>query len=139
VYSYIRGDISCDILVEAWERALQVLRRLSHFSSSAARCLNALQKLNEELVFEDRGHHRGNSLKQATSVATCWPNTMATSSHETGAPKLIQSNVVENHQSSVSNPGNSILKMQDFSWFDFLPADLLQSEHMDGSQFFNSV
>lgn len=53
VYSYIRGHIPQETLAIAWQRSLDVLRRLSSLSSSATRCLAALELLDEEVVNSD--------------------------------------------------------------------------------------
>lgn len=138
VYSYIRGDTSPVALAEGWQRALEVLRRLSALSPTAIGCLAALQMLNEELVFEDTGNHV-NSLRELTPAATARQSSVQMISHEAAVEEPVNLNDPNKPRLSFPNLDDSILQIQDFTWFDYLPTDLLPSDYMDLSQFANPL
>jgi hypothetical protein len=138
VYSYIRGDTPPVALAEGWQRALEVLRRLSVLSQTAVGCLAALQMLNEELVFEDTGNN-ANPLRELTPAATVRQGPIQTASHEAAVEDSVSPNDPNKPRLSFSNLDESILQIQDFAWFDYLPTDLLPSDYMDLSQFSNPL
>lgn len=138
VYSYVRGDTSSAALAEGWQKALELLRRLSVLSPTAVGCLAALQMLNEELVFEDTGNH-ANLLRESTPATTVRQDSVRMTSHEAAMEDSTQLNDCNKPRLFFQTPDESILQIQDFTWFDYLPADLLTSDYMDFSQLSNPL
>ncbi|KIW23707.1 uncharacterized protein PV07_11886 [Cladophialophora immunda] len=181
VYSYIRGDISQPSLAEAWQRSLEVLRRLSPLSPTATRCLAALELLNEEVVADEMpnsanptaGHsdprdgHTHNE-QPPVNLPVSQPHRSSTVQHDacnntlrpqddttTIAPPIWnghrpppQSELAvafpmeqQPHQ-QCNVQGDSfgrMLQMQDFTWLDSLPADLLAGGYEDLPELFPAV
>jgi hypothetical protein len=119
-YSYIRGSIPQAELLQAWQRAIEVLHRLSPLSSSAASCIAALQLLDKALVSD---------TSEATGQSSGMPKTPAVAA----VPEGIRTAVIaaDDPDNGVMDNMFAMLEAQDFSWLDALPLDKLSSNPAD--------
>ncbi len=131
VYSYIRGDIPQSDLLRAWQQSLEVLHHLSPLSPSAVSCIAALQVLDDELVFEG-----------GIGVHPKIPNTLLDASDHSGHyvsrkfeidPNIASQpmDVVEVQPLQDVDGLDALLQMQDFTWLDTLPVDVLSGDQAD--------
>jgi hypothetical protein len=120
-YSYIRGSIPQAELLQAWQRAIEVLHRLSPLSSSAASCIAALQLLDNALV-SDTSDNAGQSsgIPKTPAMVPAVPE----SSKTTAA-------AADDSENGVMDNMFAMLEAQDFSWLDALPLDKLSANPAD--------
>jgi Fungal specific transcription factor domain/Fungal Zn(2)-Cys(6) binuclear cluster domain len=136
-YGYLRGDISQDSLTLTWQRSLEVLRELTALSPSAVSCIAALQVLDDELVFEDAG-------VDGQGAATLREQGDAADGEAEGRGELVTGTQIAASTTDVDADGqqqqymhtntndlDSMLQMQDFSWLDTLPVDVLGGDDAD--------
>ncbi|KAH8810824.1 fungal-specific transcription factor domain-containing protein [Xylogone sp. PMI_703] len=179
VYSYIRGDIPQKRLSEGWLRSLEVLRHLSQLSSSATRCLAALELINGEVFITDETVKNtadtGNTQAQSNNNMNDSGQSYLDNSHgqmlsvdpilrqrsevteksslqqqnEASGSNSMQATLTflsEQHQQGNIEMGDNFangtqtplmqmqMQMQDFTWLESLPADLLAGEYEDFSE-----
>lgn len=157
MYSYIRGEVPLDLLTEAWKQALEVLRRLAPISSSATRCLAALELLNDELVSEEsNGSVNISQGEPASSLDAISATTMQDSNAQaqgqapssmltTTTSQPIFSGINEQqyypqqYEMQVGDAFGTIPELQDFTWLESLPADLLAGGYEDLPQLYQAL
>jgi len=140
VYEYIRGNTSLEVLANAWERSLQILRRLSCLSPSAVACLAALQMLNEELVVEEsqsQNRQNINSSRAEMDVEVVEQNQVRTSISDTNIDHITGRNDHDTRQLQAFSITDPLLQVQDFGWLEYLSTDLLTNEFTDLNQYSN--
>ena len=135
VYSYIRGDVPQSDLLTAWQHSLEVLNHLSPLSPSAVSCIAALQVLDDELVFEQSGVQpqfpsHGPGLPAEPSASN--PTSLGNGIRQFGLPVEVPGSAAPAGQHpSFASDLDHMLQMQDFSWLDTLPVDVLASDYAD--------
>ena len=139
VYKYVRGDILQSDLLRGWQQSLEVLHHLSPLSPSAVSCIAALQVLDDELVFEATEPpsklpvgalgHDSPSVHRPHAVST------ALDSVNTATLMDIRD---DQHRQDVDN-FDSMLQMQDFTWLDTLPVDVLSGDYTDIPDFWHET
>jgi hypothetical protein len=139
-YAHIRGDIPLASLNEAWRRSVSVLDQLAPFSLSASRCSVVLQKLNEAVVPKTHAAATADisdTVLMASEYADPGPAVVSSAAAEapvaTNCSREINGTVAAPHAMMMEETyftGHSAdYMMQDNSWFDSLPGDLLAMEH----------
>jgi hypothetical protein len=142
VYRYIRGDISQSELRTGWQRSLEVLQHLSPLSPSAVSCIAALQVLNDELVFEGSGttsKDRVNMPNPAYHVPDPTPNAPTPLSEPAFGATAPATTLLEDQHLPPAEHIDSMLQMQDFSWLDALPVDILAGDYADMPDFWQDT
>lgn len=145
VYSFIRGNIPQSSLEQAWQRALKVLGGLVPLSSTASRCLAVLQLLNEECAPSDNayddtaavitdfnGRKGGAVTVSANAPNFREPNPFSSTQTTTALPSL--PNELAPGSQDMFGLSLAASQLQDFTWFDSLPTDLLA---IDDAELFN--
>jgi len=140
-------------LTEAWQQSFEVLHRLAPLSSSATRCLAALELLNEEIVSEETNGFStsGNVSRPEPAAITQYEPNLDSQDQANVSPTpisetLFTASTIQEQQYypqqdeiQVGDAFGSMPELQDFTWLESLPVDLLSGGYEDLPQFYQGL
>lgn len=132
IYSHVRGNVSLDTVTARWSRSLDVLTDLSNLSDSAKRCNAALQLLNGDVnTTENKNDLPPEPSERTGRVFHGFPQPPPPQMEDTRGNTEVQVAMPGSMDPSMSLDEYlaPMAALQDFSWLDSLPVDLMSTEY----------